>query len=238
MWSGVTEVFRTARATLAEGLLNKRDTFVVAPGGVYDAGTATESFDFVAPYLWKISDSLVSPKSAFIQAGGVAGIHHGKIDRATHSFYRTWSRSGRSSSRRSLRRRNFFLTGAVCMKIVALIARILLGLVFLVFGLNGFLHFIPQGPLPTGTAGQFVGALFASHYVIVISLLEVIPAILLLMNRYVRGIVPAAGVEGRRVSFLRLTRLSFSLYCVVVPGSAGGVAPGITLGSGASFFSG
>jgi putative oxidoreductase len=46
------------------------------------------------------------------------------------------------------------------MKIAALIARILLGLVFVVFGLNGFLHFIPTGPLPTGLAGQFVTVLF------------------------------------------------------------------------------
>lgn len=40
------------------------------------------------------------------------------------------------------------------MKIVNLIARILLGLIFLVFGLNGFLNFIPA-PMPTGLAGQF-----------------------------------------------------------------------------------
>ena len=36
------------------------------------------------------------------------------------------------------------------MKTVSLVARILLGLVFTVFGLNGFLHFIPMGPMPTG----------------------------------------------------------------------------------------
>ena len=44
------------------------------------------------------------------------------------------------------------------MKIVVLIARILLGIIFLVFGLNGFLHFIPA-PMPTGLAGQYIGAL-------------------------------------------------------------------------------
>jgi len=71
------------------------------------------------------------------------------------------------------------------MKIVVPIARILLGVIFLFFGLNGFLHFLPMGPLPAGTAGQFIGALFASHYVIVVSLLELVPAILLLANRYV-----------------------------------------------------
>jgi len=55
------------------------------------------------------------------------------------------------------------------MKIAALIARYLLGLVFFVFGLNGFLHFIPAQPLPPGPAGQFAGALLASHYFLVVS---------------------------------------------------------------------
>ncbi|HVS87811.1 MAG TPA: hypothetical protein VHF01_06280 [Candidatus Acidoferrum sp.] len=71
------------------------------------------------------------------------------------------------------------------MKIAALIARFLLGLVFLVFGLNGFLHFIPMMPLPPGPAGQFLGALFASHFVLVVSALQVAGAVLLLVNRYV-----------------------------------------------------
>ena len=71
------------------------------------------------------------------------------------------------------------------MKIAALIARILLGLVFLVFGLNGFLQFIPMGPLPSGVAGQFLTALFQSHYVLVVSALQLAGGVLLLVNRYV-----------------------------------------------------
>jgi putative oxidoreductase len=71
------------------------------------------------------------------------------------------------------------------MKIAALIARILLGLVFVVFGLNGFLHFIPTGPLPTGLAGQFVTVLFQSHYVLYVSAIQVAGGVLLLVNRYV-----------------------------------------------------
>ena len=70
------------------------------------------------------------------------------------------------------------------MKIASLISRLLLGLIFLVFGLNGFLHFLPM-PAPTGLAGQYFGALFASHYLIVIFLVQVIPAVLLLINQYV-----------------------------------------------------
>jgi hypothetical protein len=71
------------------------------------------------------------------------------------------------------------------MKIAALIARILLGLLFVVFGLNGFLHFIPNGPMPTGLAGEFVDALMKSHYVLVVSAIQVLGGALLLVNRYV-----------------------------------------------------
>lgn len=70
------------------------------------------------------------------------------------------------------------------MKITTHIARALLGFVFLVFGLDGFLHFIPMPP-PSGVAGQFLGALFVSNFLIVVFLLQIIPAILLLLNRYV-----------------------------------------------------
>lgn len=71
------------------------------------------------------------------------------------------------------------------MKIAALIARILLGLVFFVFGLNGFLNFIHMGQMPSGLAGQFLGVLFQSHYVYVVSALQLVGGALLLVNRYV-----------------------------------------------------
>jgi hypothetical protein len=68
--------------------------------------------------------------------------------------------------------------------IAILVARILLGLLFLVFGLNGFLHFIPMAP-PTGLAGQYMGVLFLSHYLVAVFLLQIIGGVLLLANRYV-----------------------------------------------------
>src|ERR1041384_1288350 len=71
------------------------------------------------------------------------------------------------------------------MRIVTLIARILLGLMFLVLGLNGFLNFLSMGPPPTGLAGQFMGALFQSHYYWVIAALQVVGGVLLLVGRYV-----------------------------------------------------
>ena len=69
------------------------------------------------------------------------------------------------------------------MKIVVLIVR-LLGLVFFVFGLNAFLQFF-KGPVPGGLAGQFLQALFQSHYVLAIGAVEAIGGALLLINRYV-----------------------------------------------------
>ena len=72
------------------------------------------------------------------------------------------------------------------MKTLVLISRLLLGLLFLVFGLNGFLNFIPA-PMPTGIAGQYVGALFVSHYLAGVFALEIVAGALLLANRFVRA---------------------------------------------------
>ena len=70
------------------------------------------------------------------------------------------------------------------MKTVSAIAQYLAGLIFLVFGLNGFLNFIPLPP-PGGVAGQFMGALYASHYLGVIFAFQLVAGVLLLINRYV-----------------------------------------------------
>ena len=70
------------------------------------------------------------------------------------------------------------------MKIVSTIARYLAGAIFVVFGMNGFLHFIPFPP-PEGLAAQFMGALFVSHYLTVIMAVQVIAGVLLLVNRFV-----------------------------------------------------
>jgi hypothetical protein len=70
------------------------------------------------------------------------------------------------------------------MKTASTLARVLLGLLFTVFGLNGFLHFIPMGAVP-GLAGQYLGALAASHYLTVVFALQLISGLLLLTDRYV-----------------------------------------------------
>ena len=70
------------------------------------------------------------------------------------------------------------------MKIAVVIARILLGLVFLVFGLNNFFHFMPNQPIP-GDAGVLADVLFRHGWFTFHGLLEVIAGILLLVGRYV-----------------------------------------------------
>jgi uncharacterized membrane protein YphA (DoxX/SURF4 family) len=71
------------------------------------------------------------------------------------------------------------------MKIASTIARYLLGLMFTVFGLNGFLHFIPQPPVPPGLMTDYMHVMMASHYIYVIAAFEVFAGVLLLIDRYV-----------------------------------------------------
>jgi hypothetical protein len=64
-------------------------------------------------------------------------------------------------------------------------ARYVQGAAFLLFGLNGFFHFLPTPPMPDAAA-QFGGALFATGYMFpLIKGTEVLTALLLLSNRYV-----------------------------------------------------
>ena len=68
---------------------------------------------------------------------------------------------------------------------IALGARLLMGLLFLVFGLNGFLQFIPVPP-PSEAAGNFLGALFQTGYMFpIIKSVEVLVGVLLLANVFV-----------------------------------------------------
>jgi putative oxidoreductase len=70
------------------------------------------------------------------------------------------------------------------MKIAAMIARILLGLGFVFFGANILYPFLPNPGPPPGVAGQFVGALFASHYLYLVGGAQLIGGLLVLVNRY------------------------------------------------------
>jgi putative oxidoreductase len=71
------------------------------------------------------------------------------------------------------------------MKIVSIIARYLLGLMFAVFGLNGFLNFIHQPPPTNPLALQFFGAIIASHFAAFFFAMQLIGGLLLLSGFFV-----------------------------------------------------
>ncbi|KAA6455735.1 DoxX family protein [Acidobacteria bacterium AB60] len=71
------------------------------------------------------------------------------------------------------------------MKIVVLIARILLGLAFVVFGLDKLVHFFPVPPQQPGVAGEFSHAMMTSHYMAVVGVFEFTGGLLLLIGRFV-----------------------------------------------------
>jgi len=70
------------------------------------------------------------------------------------------------------------------MKIATIIAQVLMGIEFVVFGSNAFLHFLPA-TLPPGLGGQFLSILLESKYVLFVGAVQVIGGLLLLVNRYV-----------------------------------------------------
>ena len=67
------------------------------------------------------------------------------------------------------------------MKYAIIIVRVMLGLMFAIFGSNAFLHFIPMPPMH-GDAGAFIGALVNSGYIYVIALLQIVGGLLLLIG--------------------------------------------------------
>ena len=71
------------------------------------------------------------------------------------------------------------------MKILIVIVRTLLGLIFVVFGLNGFLNFLPpMGPMPAADspAGMFFAAVSKSGYMPVVFACQLLGGLLLLFN--------------------------------------------------------
>ena len=70
------------------------------------------------------------------------------------------------------------------MKIAVLISRILLGLIFVFFGVNGYLNFL-HAPMPTGQAGQYMGVMFGSFYMYFVSLVQLVGGVLLLSGQFI-----------------------------------------------------
>jgi putative oxidoreductase len=81
------------------------------------------------------------------------------------------------------------------MKIVIAIARILLGLIFAFFGANLLFQFLPNPPMPPGPVKDYMTVMGASHYFYVIGFFQLIPGLLLLINRYVPLALTALAAE-------------------------------------------
>lgn len=87
------------------------------------------------------------------------------------------------------------------MRLTSTISRILLGLIFTIFGLNGFLHFIPSPPLD-GLVLQFLTVLLASHFYVLIFGVQLVCGVLLLVNQYVPlALVTLAAVLANILTF-------------------------------------
>ncbi len=71
------------------------------------------------------------------------------------------------------------------MKVAATVSRYLLGLLFTVFGLNGFLHFIHQPPPRSPLALQYMTVMVSSHYFVFVFLVQLVCGLLFLANRFV-----------------------------------------------------
>jgi putative oxidoreductase len=101
------------------------------------------------------------------------------------------------------------------MKIISTIARYLLGLMFTVFGLNGFLNFIHQPPPTNPLALQFFGAIVASHFAGFFFTVQLLGGLLLLFGFFVP---------------LALTLLAAELYNILafhLTMAPAGIAPGL-----------
>jgi putative oxidoreductase len=71
------------------------------------------------------------------------------------------------------------------MKIATVIVRVLLGLAFVVFGANFFLHFIPEPPPPPSLAGDYFKVFVGSGYAHVVGAMQLLSGLTLLIGRFV-----------------------------------------------------
>ena len=104
------------------------------------------------------------------------------------------------------------------MKIMVLIARILMGLVFLVFGLDKIVPFI-KAPMPTGDAGVLMGVMFQHNWILFYGFVETVSGLMLLAGRFVPlGLTLLAGMI-----------VNIVLYGIT-PGPPSGLIPGLVVG--------
>jgi putative oxidoreductase len=91
------------------------------------------------------------------------------------------------------------------MKITSIIARYLLGLIFTVFGLNGFLNFIHQPPPANPLALQFLINVSVSHFAAFFFAVQVLGGLLLLSGYFVPLALTALAAELYNILAFHLT---------------------------------
>src|ERR1700694_1137355 len=102
------------------------------------------------------------------------------------------------------------------MKITSILARYLLGLMFTVFGLNGFLHFIPQPPPTNPLAIQFFIAVSASHFAAFFFAVQVLGGLLLLSGFFVPLALTLLAAELYNILAFHLTMAPASIAPALV----------------------
>jgi uncharacterized membrane protein YphA (DoxX/SURF4 family) len=103
------------------------------------------------------------------------------------------------------------------MKIATIIARLLLGLAFTVFGLNFFLNFIPAPPPEPGLASDFFKVFVTSGWAHVIGAVQLLSGLLLLIGRF----VPLA--------LTMLAGMIFNILVIHILMAPAGIGPGIVV---------
>jgi putative oxidoreductase len=102
------------------------------------------------------------------------------------------------------------------MKIASIVARYLLGLMFTVFGLNGFLNFIHQPPPTNPLALQFFGAIIGSHFAAFFFAGQVLGGLLLLFGIFVRLALTLLAAELYNILAFHLTMAPGSIAPALV----------------------
>jgi uncharacterized membrane protein YphA (DoxX/SURF4 family) len=102
------------------------------------------------------------------------------------------------------------------MKIVSIIARYLLGLMFAVFGLNGFLNFIHQPPPTNPLAVQFLVSVSASHFAAFFFAAQLIGGLLLLSGFFVPLALTVLAAELYNILAFHLTLAPASIAPALV----------------------
>jgi putative oxidoreductase len=102
------------------------------------------------------------------------------------------------------------------MRMVAIVARYLLGLMFTVFGLNGFLNFIHQAPPPNPLAVQFFVAISASHFAGFFFAVQLFGGLLLLSGSFVPLALTVLAAELYNILAFHLTLAPASIAPAIV----------------------